>query len=839
VKIYKLGLVVIASLAFGLAANAELKTMVVTGTVDAIDVEIASGPFSIGDPMTAVITYDDAAPDEDPSQDGYYPVISYGFTVGDYSGSDNGRNIAVVDDFGGAEGRDEFRLTAFEPFVTGPDVAGLPLRVFVALGRGPVDIFPDDALPESLDVADWTFDDGPSFSLGFLGDESIPRVFGSVDSITISPAAGTIFVSGDLTPGFYVNDEDNGQFFTNILQDGTSVVVQSMSVLSSDEILDTFYDGLPGVVSSLIDAPIANSLTGADLFISVLPETAYSATDIAAMQDFLLEGGSIAFLGEFTPISANAYEANNARINAALAGLGSPLRILSVGFDGSGPSIPIATGSQIADDPFTAGVASFKYGSTAEVAGGTPILFTKTGEPFFAYEVIGDVDSDGDGIPDADDNCPDLKQPVDFSGPEPVLLDPDSDGDGFGDMCDECPQEDTLQIGPCLPNEIDTFVRVGSISTTGPILVEWSIDFGEEVTVYKPSCGKTVTFEGLPESVACDADPALPECQVLGVIHRQTAQVTPDDLFTGQDFTLVCDLRNHLIGLDPDPIVVLALADGMKTTSVVANFTSEGHTEFNFEDRIRMIKQITITSPEVLITRDPPPATPIGQVSCSVAPDPWYTIYGDTSVTGPPVEITLGIPLADLSVPPDPILVNGVLCDDSGLENPVVSTNGSTTFLCERTSAFNALGTVVAGDTAKFLVEGTDKDGNSFEASDGNLCTVGIADPVEIVVDLPNSINLDSKGVTPVCLVSQPGFDATTVIPLTVTVASSTVKVKGNGDALASVEDCGGDSRLDLKVKVVTDAMTVVAGEVVEVRGETTDGISFVGQDTINIVPVE
>jgi hypothetical protein len=88
-------------------------------------------------------------------------------------------------------------------------------------------------------------------------------------------------------------------------------------------------------------------------------------------------------------------------------------------------------------------------------------------------------------------------------------------------------------------------------------------------------------------------------------------------------------------------------------------------------------------------------------------------------------------------------------------------------------------------------------------------------------------------------LISQPGFDATTVDPLTVTVASSTVKVKGNGEALASVEDCGGDSLQDLKVKVLTNAMTVVAGELVEIRGETTDGISFVGQDTVNIVPGE
>lgn len=46
-----------------------------------------------------------------------------------------------------------------------------------------------------------------------------------------------------------------------------------------------------------------------------------------------------------------------------------------------------------------------------------------------------EIDSDGDGVSDADDNCPDVKNPLD---PE-TSMQPDLDRDGVGDACDNCP----------------------------------------------------------------------------------------------------------------------------------------------------------------------------------------------------------------------------------------------------------------------------------------------------------------------------------------------------------------------------------------------------------------
>ncbi|MBM65516.1 MAG: hypothetical protein CMH55_04700 [Myxococcales bacterium] len=51
---------------------------------------------------------------------------------------------------------------------------------------------------------------------------------------------------------------------------------------------------------------------------------------------------------------------------------------------------------------------------------------------------INDGDQDGDGIPDAEDNCSSLFNPI---RPLDEGLQPDSDGDGLGDACDPCPFE--------------------------------------------------------------------------------------------------------------------------------------------------------------------------------------------------------------------------------------------------------------------------------------------------------------------------------------------------------------------------------------------------------------
>ena len=203
--------------------------------------------------------------------------------------------------------------------------------------------------------------------------------------------AGLIVLSGDtnitngLDGSFGVPvTAGNQQFFTNVLGAGSSVLVQDNCTVCAGSIgtavsaVNDHYNSLGGVSSSTHAGAItAAALSGVDLFVSILPESAFSASELAALSSF---GGSIMFLGE------NSFAtAQNNNINAALAALGSSMSLLNTIFDAG---ILTATGAQIAADPLTAGVSSFVYGAPTEllVSGGTGLLFGMGGEAFIAYE---------------------------------------------------------------------------------------------------------------------------------------------------------------------------------------------------------------------------------------------------------------------------------------------------------------------------------------------------------------------------------------------------------------------------------------------------------------------
>jgi hypothetical protein len=102
----------------------------------------------------------------------------------------------------------------------------------------------------------------------------------------------------------------------------------------------------------------------------------------------------------------------------------------------------------------------------------------------------------------------------------------------------------------------------------------------------------------------------------------------------------------------------------------------------------------------------------------------------------------------------------------------------------------------------------------------------------------PNSINLGSKGVIPVAILSSADFDASTIDPMTVKLADAEVKVKGKSDNAGSLEDVNGDGLLDLVVQVYTEGLALTAGDIeAELTAETWGGMPIVGSDSIRIVP--
>jgi hypothetical protein len=106
----------------------------------------------------------------------------------------------------------------------------------------------------------------------------------------------------------------------------------------------------------------------------------------------------------------------------------------------------------------------------------------------------------------------------------------------------------------------------------------------------------------------------------------------------------------------------------------------------------------------------------------------------------------------------------------------------------------------------------------------------------------PNSINLGSKGVIPVAILSSANFDATQVDPSTVTLAGAGVAVRGKGNkSLSHEEDVNGDGLLDLVVQVETENLdpNTFQDGVVCLTGSTFGGLPIKGCDAIVIVPPE
>ena len=107
------------------------------------------------------------------------------------------------------------------------------------------------------------------------------------------------------------------------------------------------------------------------------------------------------------------------------------------------------------------------------------------------------VDTDGDGVPDSQDNCPAVYNPivaewVDKDGVKYFNSQPDSDHDGYGDVCDLCPRV-ANDGGPCPPT-----VGGGTATTTGPLI---KVDFtynGADTFLVPPNCNNVV-FTSDPE----------------------------------------------------------------------------------------------------------------------------------------------------------------------------------------------------------------------------------------------------------------------------------------------------------------------------------------------------
>ena len=199
--------------------------------------------------------------------------------------------------------------------------------------------------------------------------------------------AQTVILCADssITAGLYGfgAPNDNAVFFRNVLGAGTSVGVVSGDYFPDEPAnLNRFYNSLPGVTCRIFSGPLTPAaLSSLDMLIVNVPDDAFTASEAAAVRNFLVSGKTLYVLGENSTVpDADA-------INTDLADVGSQLRLIPTLVDG-GTLAATQANHQIVSDPLTAGVGKLSYGGAgiSLTSGGQPLFLASSGAPFVTVQ---------------------------------------------------------------------------------------------------------------------------------------------------------------------------------------------------------------------------------------------------------------------------------------------------------------------------------------------------------------------------------------------------------------------------------------------------------------------
>ena len=445
------------------------------------------------------------------------------------------------------------------------------------------------------------------------------------------------------------------------------------------------------------------------------------------------------------------------------------------------------------------------------------------------------LDTDGDGVLDGVDNCPSTYNPSQA----------DRDGDGRGDVCDNCPstanndQADT--DGDGAGNACDTTAGVvygemltGSTTIT-PGASSWvtaTFTYTGTVPIYtqKPTCFNT-TFTLTQGSTI-----------VLPRYLEGPPVDYPNDFIVinpGESFAVTCDLSERFIAS--------RLPSGSYTESAsYSNDVDPATVEPGFTPPAGTVLFLgTVNSSPLNVTVS---GTPVTQATAAVvySPSTWSTQWA-TSGSPSPIVGTL-------------TLISGPACMAMDLTQPILL-NGTVGGLVMSGSTGTNANVQFSGGLAVANL-GTPSPGTYYPTVQG-FCsspanarftaTAAINLGLTVSIDIKpgsgtNPINMGSRGVVPVAIFSTATFDATKVLPGSITLAGGTINLKGRGKSTYhfSISDLNGDGRLDMLIHVDTTTMTlepsmtsaVLDGIYVQDLGNgNTRNVPIYGVDGVTIVP--
>lgn len=168
-------------------------------------------------------------------------------------------------------------------------------------------------------------------------------------------------------------------------------------------------------------------------------------------------------------------------------------------------------------------------------------------------------------------------------------------------------------------------------------------------------------------------------------------------------------------------------------------------------------------------------------------------------------------------------------------------TNGSELWSRELITADNALSPFgIAADASGLYVGGF---AGGMPPSFRGAFIASIDDFTPIVIDIKpgdaeNSVKLGSNGNVPVAILSTATFDAATIDPASVALENAAVRLRGNGTAMATLQDVNADGRPDLVVHIVTQALSLTGNDTeATLTAATFAGEPVSGTDSVRVVP--